>query len=98
MFRINTGALLEASPSGLASLFKEVGGIECVVLNACFSLCRLNRFSRVLGSSLGWIRGLEIEQPFSSQGFYQALGAGRSIPTCSSSVSYRLNSLGFLSI
>jgi hypothetical protein len=69
-------------PETLAALFEQFAEqVECVVLNACFS----ERQAQAIGLYIDWVIGMDraISDKGAiafSTGFYQALGAGRSIP------------------
>lgn len=75
------GRTHEVDPEALASLFRVAKGVECVLLNACFSGIQAAAIARVVPYVIGMKK--EIGDPAAiafSRGFYQALGAGRSIP------------------
>jgi len=76
-----TGKRHPVEPQALAALFEQfTGQVECVVLNACYS----EQQARAIGRHIDWVIGMD--QSISDKaaiafsiGFYQALGAGRSI-------------------
>ena len=80
-FESVTGQMQEVEPEALAALFSAAGGVQCVVLNACFSATQAEAITKVVPFVVGMKK--EIGDPAAiafATGFYQALGAGRSIP------------------
>lgn len=69
------------APDNLAMLIEQVSDhVECVVLNACYSQQQADAISRSIDYVIGTRREIEDRAAIAfSVGFYQALGAGRSI-------------------
>jgi hypothetical protein len=76
------GLAVSVSPSALARLFELLGGVCCVVLNACFS----EEQARALTAHVDYVIGTtgEIDDRASiafSKAFYEAIGAGEALQT-----------------
>ena len=80
-FETDDGKALPIEPEILASLFKHFSEkIKCVVLNACYSEKQAKALSHHIDYVIGMTRGISDKAAIAfSIGFYQALGAGRSI-------------------
>jgi CHAT domain-containing protein len=68
-------------PEALASLFKLVcDQVECVLLNACYTTSQAHAISQHIQYVIGMNKGISDKAAIAfSVGFYQALGAGKSI-------------------
>lgn len=68
-------------PETLASLFKLVSDqVECVLLNACYSVNQANAIVKHIQYVIGMSQSISDNAAIAfSEGFYQALGAGKSI-------------------
>jgi hypothetical protein len=77
------GARKVITKEALESLFKEFKDkIKCVILNACFSEFQATAIRSVIPIVIGMKAELEDESAIVfSTGFYQAIGAGKNIPT-----------------
>jgi hypothetical protein len=76
-----TGKAQDVAPEALANLFRTAGGVECVVLNAWFSAVQAKAITQVVPYVVGMQRKVGDAAAIAfAVGFYQALGAGRSIP------------------
>jgi hypothetical protein len=69
------------SPTALASLFKQfMTGIDCVLLNACYSEVQAKAIAQYIDFVIGMNQTTTDNAALSfTVGFYQALGGGRSI-------------------
>ena len=80
-FESVTGEMQGVAPEALAGLFRVAGGVECVLLNACFSAAQAQAIAKVVPFVVGMKKEIGDSAAIAfSVGFYQALGAGRSIP------------------
>lgn len=75
------GKVQAISPDALASLFENFADVvQCVILNACFSIQQAEAVSRHIPYVIGMSREVGDRASIAfAIGFYQALGAGRSI-------------------
>jgi hypothetical protein len=75
------GKLLPVKPEALAALFEQfTGSVNCVIINACFSIKQAEAISKHIQYVIGMNEAINDRAAISfSVGFYQALGAGRSI-------------------
>jgi hypothetical protein len=80
-FENQVGEMHPIEPEALASLFEQFGGqVGCVVLNACFSEAQANAIARHIDYVVGMKQEIGDRAAIAfAIGFYQALGAGRSI-------------------
>jgi hypothetical protein len=76
------GNACEVPPEAVAELFAALdGGVECVVLNACYSQPQAQAISAHVPFVVGTPDAIADEAAVAfSVGFYQALGAGCAIP------------------
>jgi hypothetical protein len=76
-----TGKIHLVQPNALSSLFKEFSQhITCVLLNACYSEIQANAISEHIEYVIGMSKAVGDDAAIAfSVGFYQGLGAGRSI-------------------
>lgn len=82
----DSGQVHGVTPSALSELFKELRGIRCVLLNACYSEIQ----ARAIAQHVDYVIGAQSTIPDDSAiafavGFYQALGSD-----CSIEEAYRL--------
>jgi len=82
----DSGQMHRVTPSALSELFKELRGIRCVLLNACYSEIQAREIAR----HVDYVIGAQSTIPDDSAiafaiGFYQALGSD-----CSIEEAYRL--------
>lgn len=75
------GQVHPIEPDALAALFEVFAGeVDCVVLNACFSVTQANSLARYVPYVVGMSQAIGDRAAIAfSVGFYQALGAGRTI-------------------
>gem|GEM_PF-6868230 len=75
------GRMLPVEPDALASLFEQFSNqVKVVVLNACYAELQAKAISRHVDYVIGMRKEIEDRAAIAfSIGFYQALGAGRSI-------------------
>lgn len=75
------GAAFQIPNDALAELFQLCAdNIECVILNACYSEAQAEAIVRHISYVIGMARGVSDEAAIEfAVGFYDALGAGRSI-------------------
>ena len=67
--------------SALADLFGIVGGVRCVVLNACWSGAQADAIRRHVPHVIGTRAEILDEAALAfSAGFYKAIGAGKDVP------------------
>jgi hypothetical protein len=68
-------------PEALAALFEQFANqVHCVILNACYSVTQAEAIARHMECVIGMSRAIDDEAAIAfAIGFYQALGAGRSI-------------------
>lgn len=76
-----SGLVHPVPPSALSALFGEFSGdVECVVLNVCYSEAQANSIAKHIPYVIGMNEDIPDQAAVAfSVGFYQALGAGRSI-------------------
>jgi hypothetical protein len=76
-----TGEILPVSPDALAALFEQFADqVNCVVLNACFSEVQAKAIAQHISYVVGMNQAIGDRAAISfAIGFYQALGAGRTI-------------------
>ncbi len=80
-FETRTGEALPIAPEALSALFAQFAGtVECVVLNACFSAMQ----AEAIAAEIPYVIGMRSEVGDRaaiafSVGFYQAVGAGRTV-------------------
>ncbi|MEE6177869.1 CHAT domain-containing protein [Mycobacterium sp. 050134] len=75
-----TGEMQAVAPEALAALFRTAGGVECVLLNACFSAEQAEAIARAVPYVVGMKKAIGDPAAVAfAAGFYQALGAGKSI-------------------
>jgi hypothetical protein len=76
-----TGKAQPISPEALAALFEQFSNkVKCVVLNACYSDTQAQSIVTHIENVIGMNRSISDRAAIAfSVGFYQALGAGRSI-------------------
>ena len=69
------------SPDALAALFEQfTNQVKCVVLNACYSEAQANEIARHIDYVIGMSQAIGDEAAIAfTAGFYQAIGAGRTI-------------------
>ncbi len=81
-FETPTGHAQPVEPAALAALFEQFAGqVQCVVLNACFSRKQANGIAKHIPYVVGMKRAIGDKAAIAfSIGFYQAIGAGRSVP------------------
>jgi CheY-like chemotaxis protein len=80
-FESQTGKILPIQPDALAGLFKQFSNqVKCVVLNACYSKTQANAIANHIDYVIGMNKAIGDAAAISfAIGFYQALGAGRTI-------------------
>ena len=80
-FENDTGVTMPIEPEALADLFNLAHNkVECVVLNACYSSIQAKIISKYVRYVIGMKKEISDEAAIRfAVGFYQALGAGRSI-------------------
>jgi hypothetical protein len=80
-FEDNNGQVYLVQPEALAALFEQLADqVQCVVLNACYSEIQARAISKHIGYVIGMNKAVSDRAAIAfSLGFYQALGAGRSI-------------------
>lgn len=76
-----TGQIHPVEPETLAALFEQfTNNVNCVVLNACYSAAQAEAISKHIQYVIGMNKAIDDKAAIAfSVGFYQALGAGRSI-------------------
>lgn len=77
-----TGQIHPVEPSALAALFEQFAdGVQCVLLNACYSRKQANAIAKHIPYVIGMKRAIGDRAAIAfAIGFYQAIGAGRTIP------------------
>jgi hypothetical protein len=80
-FEDATGGMQTVQADALAALFELVANeIECVILNACYSAIQAHEITKHIDYVIGMNEAIGDKAAISfAIGFYQALGAGRSI-------------------
>jgi hypothetical protein len=80
-FEDHSGKVLPIKPEALAALFEQFSGqVECVLMNACFSEAQAHAIGGHIPYVIGMNKQIGDKAAISfAIGFYQALGAGRSI-------------------
>jgi len=80
-FEDNNGQVYLVQPEALAALFEQLSDqVQCVILNACYSEIQARAISKHIGYVIGMNKAVSDRAAIAfSLGFYQALGAGRSI-------------------
>jgi hypothetical protein len=80
-FENQIGETHPIQPDALAALFEQfTNQVNCVLLNACYSEVQANAISRHISHVIGMNRAVGDKAAIAfSVGFYQALGAGRTI-------------------
>lgn len=80
-FETRTGEALPISAEALSALFAQFAGtVECVVLNACFSAVQAGAIAAEIPYVIGMRSEVGDRAAIAfSVGFYQAIGAGRSV-------------------
>lgn len=80
MLEDETGKAVLASPQALAGLFKQFPGIECVLLNACYSEPQAQAICQHIPYVIGMSSAIHDKAALEfAIGFYDAIGAGRTI-------------------
>lgn len=76
-----SGQILALHPETVAALFEQFADqVECVILNACYSVDQANAIAKHIRYVIGMNQAIGDKAAISfSIGLYQALGAGRSI-------------------
>ena len=80
-FENKLGETHPVHPEALASLFEQFSSnVKCVILNACYSVVQAEAIARHIPFVIGMSQAIGDKAAIAfSIGFYQALGAGRSI-------------------
>jgi hypothetical protein len=80
-FEDKTGSAKPVEPSALAALFEQFANdVDCVVLNACYSKIQGDAIAQHINYVVGMDKAIGDKAAIAfAIGFYQALGAGRSI-------------------
>lgn len=80
-FENQIGEIQFIQPEALAALFEQFASqVECVVLNACYSEIQANAIAKHIGFVIGMNKAIGDKAAIAfAIGFYQGLGAGRSI-------------------
>ena len=80
-FENQSGQMLPIRPAALAALFEQFSKqVECVILNACYSETQAQAIAKHIQYVVGMNQEIGDRAAISfAVGFYQALGAGRSI-------------------
>ena len=80
-FESQSGETLPIQPGALAALFEQFADqVNCVVLNACYSEIQANAIAQHINYVVGMNQAIGDKAAIAfSVGFYQALGAGRTI-------------------
>jgi len=80
-FEDQIGGTHPIQPNALASLFEQFAShVNCVVLNACYSEMQADAIAQHIGHVIGTRRAIDDKAAIAfAVGFYQALGAGRTI-------------------
>lgn len=80
-FENRSGEALRIQPDALAALFEQFSGqIRCVLLNACYSEIQARAIARHIDFVIGMKNEISDEAAIAfTVGFYQGLGAGRTI-------------------
>ncbi|MCL4301167.1 MAG: CHAT domain-containing protein [Anaerolineae bacterium] len=80
-FENKAGEMHLVQPSALAALFKQFSGqVKCVLLNACYSETQARAIAKHIKFVIGMNQAIGNEAAIAfTIGFYQALGAGRTI-------------------
>ncbi|MDJ0902582.1 MAG: CHAT domain-containing protein [Xenococcus sp. MO_188.B8] len=74
------GEMHPIHPEALAALFKQFPNIQCVILNACYSIAQADAIAAHIPFVIGMNKEVGDKAAIAfSTGFYQALGAKRSI-------------------
>ena len=81
IFEDDEGNLLPAAPRVLSNLFQQLSQkIKCVILNACYSEKQAEAIAEHIDYVIGMRQGISDKAAIAfSIGFYQALGAGKTI-------------------
>jgi CHAT domain-containing protein len=76
-----SGKAQPIAPDALAALFEQFADqVDCVVLNACYSEAQAKAIARHIGHVIGMNRAIGDRAAIAfAVGFYQALGAGRTV-------------------
>lgn len=80
-FEDQTGKAHPVQPDALAALFEQFANqVKCILLNACYSQAQANAIARHIDYVIGMNRAVGDKAAIAfAIGFYQALGAGRTI-------------------
>lgn len=80
-FENNLGELHPIQPEALAALFEQFASrVSCVILNACYSVAQAQAIAKHIQYVIGMNQAIGDKAAIAfSIGFYQALGAGRSV-------------------
>lgn len=80
-FENHEGQIQPVSPNALASLFEQFANqVHCVVLNACYSEAQANAIAKHINYVVGMNQAIGDRAAIAfAIGFYQALGAGRTV-------------------
>ena len=80
-FENQTGEMHPIQPDALAALFEQFANqVKCVLLNACYSQVQANAIAKHIDCVIGMNQAIGDEAAIAfAIGFYQALGAGRTI-------------------
>ena len=80
-FENNTGKTHPIDPNALADLFEQFSGhLKCVLLNACYSSVQAKAIAKHIDYVIGMSQEIGDKAAiFFTIGFYQAIGAGRTI-------------------
>jgi hypothetical protein len=80
-FENNLGEIHPIQPEALAALFEQFAShVRCVILNACYSSTQAEAIAKHIPYVIGMNQAIGDRAAIAfSVGFYQALGAGRSI-------------------
>jgi hypothetical protein len=81
VFENQAGQTHLVEPDALAALFEQFAAqVKCVVLNACFSEIQAKAIARHIDNVIGMNQGIGDKAAIAfSVGFYQALGAGKTV-------------------
>jgi len=81
MVEDESGFAVTASTEALSDLFELVSDkVECVILNACYSVPQADAISRHIDYVIGMQKEIEDKAAIEfAVGFYDALGAGKSV-------------------
>lgn len=80
-FEDQVGRIQSVEPDALAALFEQFADqVDCVLLNACYSAIQANAIAKHINYVIGMNRAIGDPAAIAfAIGFYQALGAGRSV-------------------